>query len=85
MVRINLLDDVHYIRSQWHVLKPEKKPAEAEAAKKDDKKKAKEEAKKPGEFKIDWWQDVSNGEAKLDVRRLRQPGGAGPLAALREI
>ena len=34
MVRLNLLDDVHYIRSQWHVLKPEKKPAKADPARK---------------------------------------------------
>ena len=65
MVRLNLLNDVHYIRSQWHLLKPEKKPAEGAAAKKDDKKKPKEEAEKPDEFKIDWWQDVSKDEASL--------------------
>ena len=57
MVRVNLLTDVHYIRSQWHLLKPEKKAAESETAKKDSKK-AKKEAKKPDELKIDWWQDV---------------------------
>ena len=55
MVRLNLLDDVHYIRAQWHLPKPEKKSAQPEAA----KTKAKKEAKKPDEFKIDWWQDVS--------------------------
>ena len=65
MVRLNLLNDVHYIRSQWHLLKPEKKPAGGRAAKKDDKKKPKEEAEKPDEFKIDWWQDVSKDEASL--------------------
>ena len=26
MVRMDLLDQVHYVRSQWHVPKPEKKP-----------------------------------------------------------
>ena len=63
MVRRNLLDGVHYVRSQWHVLKPEKKPAEAEAAKKGDKKKTKKETK-PDEFKIDWWQDIPPAEAQ---------------------
>ena len=73
MVRVNLLNDVHYIRSQWHVLKPEKKPAKAEAAKKDDKKKAKEEAKLPDEFKIDWWQDVPKEEAGLKFEGYGSP------------
>ncbi len=58
MVRVNLLTDVHYIRSQWHLLKPEKKAAESETAKKDGKK-AKKETKKPDELQIDWWQDVA--------------------------
>ena len=59
MVRLDLLDQVHYIRSQWHVAKPEKKPQTGS------KKKAKQEAKKPGDFKIDWWQDVPKDEADL--------------------
>jgi predicted dehydrogenase len=68
MVRVNLLDDVHYLRSQWHVLKPEKKGENSEAAKKDDKKKAKSPPKKASDFKIDWWQDVpaADANAKFD-------------------
>ncbi|MEI8373898.1 MAG: Gfo/Idh/MocA family oxidoreductase [Planctomycetota bacterium] len=69
MVRLNLLDDVHYIRSQWHVLKPENKPAKGESAKKEDKKKA----KRPDEFKIDWWQNVPKEEADLKFAGYSNP------------
>jgi len=56
MVRLDLLDQVHYIRSQWHVAKPEKK---------EDKKKAKKEVRKPDDFKIDWWQEVPADESQV--------------------
>jgi predicted dehydrogenase len=58
MVRRNLLADIHYVRAQWHLPKPEKKPAKADA-KKDDPKKPKPEVKKPEEFVIDWWQEMA--------------------------
>jgi predicted dehydrogenase len=56
MVRRNLLADIHYIRSQWHLAKPEKK-AESVAGKKPDKKKA--APAKAEESPIDWWQDIA--------------------------
>ena len=46
MVRLDLLDDVHYIRSQWHLLKPEKKPAQARRPRKRSEE-AKKEARSP--------------------------------------
>jgi predicted dehydrogenase len=58
MVRLNLLNDVHYFRSQWHVPKSEKKPDDAKA-------KTAAAGKEPGELKIDWWQEVPKEEADL--------------------
>ena len=64
MVEKDLLDQLHYIRAQWHLAKPEKGAggvAAAKAAATDaEKKKAADEAKK---YKLDWWQDV----AKEDI------------------
>ena len=65
MVRLDLLEDVHYVRAQWHVLKPVRKTAEDDAKKAKNNKKLKEAVQKPGEFKIDWWQDVPPEESHL--------------------
>ncbi len=47
MVRHDLLDQVHYLRSQWHLARPEKQAEKGETAKKDDKNKASKSAKAP--------------------------------------
>jgi len=52
MIGANLLDDVHYLRSQWHVALPEKMTGKTATA---------------GEARIDWWQDVPAEDAKLSV------------------
>jgi predicted dehydrogenase len=59
LVGADLLDQVHYIRSQWHVPKPEKKTADADGA---DAAKTEEDARK---FKIDWWQEIAKEEQGL--------------------
>jgi len=70
MVRKDLLDQVHYIRSQWHLAKPEAKTAGGAARAEEEKQPAKEDAKR---VKIDWWQDVP-----LNERKLTFAGYAGP-------
>ena len=67
MVRHDLLDQVHYLRSQWHLARPEKQAEKGETAKKDDNNKASKSAKAPSQapadIAINWWQDVPAGEA----------------------
>ena len=72
MVRKDLLDQVHYIRSQWHLAKPEEKVAgETGSAKAEDEKPAaKEDAKK---LKIDWWQEVPKEERELKFAGYANP------------
>jgi predicted dehydrogenase len=74
MVRLDLLDQVHYIRSQWHVAKPGKKiPKDAdgpEAAKTEEEKQADEKAKK---FEIDWWREVPKDDLKMDFAGYASP------------
>jgi len=69
MVRADLLDQVHYIRSQWHVAKPEKKTGDedaggAESVKSDDVAKS---------SKIDWWQEVPKQERDLEFAGYASP------------
>ena len=72
MVRKDLLDQPHYVRSQWHLpipakKAPEKAPdveaakvAKTDAAKKKAAEKAADEAAK---YKLDWWQDLPAADA----------------------
>jgi len=71
MVGKDLLDQLHYIRSQWHFAKPEEKVAGEAGLKADEEKQpAKEDAKK---FKIDWWQEVPEKERKLTFAGYASP------------
>ena len=60
MVRKSLLEDVHYIRAQWHVPKPEKKAADKVAKKGDAKGPEKVDAPR-----IDWWRDVPDEDKAI--------------------
>ena len=70
MVRKDLLDQMHYIRSQWHVPKPEKKAAAAGLAASGDKKKAFKAAKgrRVGDRLV---AGRAQGRIRSEVRRLR--------------
>ncbi|MGO9113972.1 MAG: Gfo/Idh/MocA family protein [Thermoguttaceae bacterium] len=73
MVRNDLLDQVHYVRSQWHMARPETKVAQsasgAESVKAEDASKS---------SKIDWWQEIPKQE-----RDLKFDGYASPEELVR--
>jgi predicted dehydrogenase len=74
MVRLNILNDVHYLRSQWHVAKPEKGPPLPAAGLS-----VLPAPRSPlPAYKIDWWQDVPHEDSDL-----RADGYANPLELVR--
>jgi predicted dehydrogenase len=62
MVRKDLLDQPHYLRSQWHLSKPEKAAGGETSAAADAK-----------NGKIDWWPDVSANEREMDFAGYGSP------------